>query len=318
MKLTTLTTLPHLLTLLMLTTMTLTTTTLTSCVTSKNAEKHIMLIQGSTAATPTTTSNSNSATTSATATLKARQKQQPNATATQLTASCKLRVNLGGKELSANGRLQMKRGGIIRLSARFLGIEVMTLEFTPTGVTAIDRVNHQYATAQYDEVKLIKTSELNYHSLEALFWNEIFLPGTTTTLTEAQFAQFQAEQTPQTLTLTPTTTPLLNYHFQLNPTTLQLTALNVEPKSQNTSNNTNSSATTTAANQFQATYADFSEKLGSRCFPTQLTLTLGPNSSKPQSLQLTLSSLNTKTPVDTTPTQPSSKYKKRTLAELGL
>ena len=302
MKLTTLTPLPLLLTLLVL---------MASCVTSKNAEKHIMPIATSTA-TPIATSTTPSQS-SAAATLKARQKQQPAATASQLTASCKLRVNLGGKELSANGKLQMKRGGIIRLSARFLGIEVLTLEFTPTGVTAIDRVNHQYATAQYNEVKLIKTSGLNYHSLEALFWNEIFLPGSsTTTLTESQYAQFQAEQTPQALTLTPTTTPLLNYHFQLDPTTLQLTALNVEPKGQT------ASSATPATNQFQASYADFSQKLGSRSFPAQLTLTLGPGSSKPQSLQLTLSSLNTKTPVDTTPTQPSSKYKKRTLAELGL
>ncbi len=286
--------LPLLLTLLML----------ASCGSSKHAEKHIMLIENTSTTTTTT------ATANATAALKARQKQQPNATATQLTASCKLRINLGGKDLSANGKLQMKRGSIIRLSARFLGIEVMTLEFTPTGVTAIDRVNHQYATARYDEVKLIRTSGLNYHSLEALFWNEIFLPGTNTPLTESNYAQFQAESSNSVLTLTPTTTPLLNYHFQLNPSTLQLTALNVEPKQTTGSN----------AGQFQATYANFSEKLGSRLFPTQLTLALnqGTAASKEQSLQLTLSSLNTKAEVDTTPTKPSSKYKQRTIAELGL
>ena len=61
-----------------------------------------------------------------------------------LTANTKVRLTgIGGKDLSVNGKLQMLRDKVLRLSLRFLGVEVGLMEFTPSGVLVIDRINKQ-------------------------------------------------------------------------------------------------------------------------------------------------------------------------------
>lgn len=95
-----------------------------------------------------------------------------------VTASTKVRLSgVGGKDLSVNGKLQMKRNDVIRLSLRFLGMEVGLMEFTPNDVLVVDRINKQFVRAKYGEVSFLRQAGLDFYALQSLFWNELFIPG---------------------------------------------------------------------------------------------------------------------------------------------
>lgn len=94
-----------------------------------------------------------------------------------LTANAKVKLTGIGKDLGVSGRLFMKRNEVIRLSLRVFGIEVGLLEFTPQEVLVVDRVHKQYVRVAYSEVNFLRQSELDFHAVQALFWNELFVPG---------------------------------------------------------------------------------------------------------------------------------------------
>lgn len=97
--------------------------------------------------------------------------------------SSKIKVNLkvGSQELSLSGNLRMKRDDVIRLQLVALGfIEAGRIEFTPDYVLVMDRINKQYIKVDYKDVDFLRESGLNFQSLQAMFWNELFMPGTTT------------------------------------------------------------------------------------------------------------------------------------------
>lgn len=92
------------------------------------------------------------------------------------------KINLGirgmGKDVTLDGRLQMRRGKVIRLTIVPFGLmEVARLEFTPTYVLLIDRIHKEYVKASYNDVAFLKTEGLTFYSLQSLFWNELFQPG---------------------------------------------------------------------------------------------------------------------------------------------
>ena len=92
------------------------------------------------------------------------------------------RISLGiqgmGKDVTLDGRLQMRRGKIIRLTIVPFGLmEVARLEFTPAYVLLIDRIHKEYVKASYNDVAFLKTEGLTFYSLQSLFWNELFQPG---------------------------------------------------------------------------------------------------------------------------------------------
>lgn len=96
-----------------------------------------------------------------------------------VTAKMSASLNLNGKRTGKlGGTLRIKRGEVIQLSiAPFLGIEVGRAEISPRGLLVIDRVNKRYVEVSFHELKQLANVDLNFHILEALFLNEIFLPG---------------------------------------------------------------------------------------------------------------------------------------------
>lgn len=92
------------------------------------------------------------------------------------------KIDLGirgmGKDVTLDGKLQMRRGKVIRLTIVPFGLmEVARLEFTPTYVLLIDRIHKEYVKASYNEVAFLKTEGLTFYTLQSLFWNELFQPG---------------------------------------------------------------------------------------------------------------------------------------------
>ena len=92
------------------------------------------------------------------------------------------KISLGiqgmGKDVTLDGKLQMRKGQVIRLTIVPFGLmEVARLEFTPTYVLLIDRIHKEYVKASYNEVEFLKTEGLTFYTLQSLFWNELFQPG---------------------------------------------------------------------------------------------------------------------------------------------
>ena len=95
-----------------------------------------------------------------------------------ITSKIRFQVQIGNQDLSLTGNLKMKRDDVIRLQLMAFGfVEAARLEFTKDYVLLMDRINKQYLRASYEQVDFLRNSGLNFYSLQALFWNELFQPG---------------------------------------------------------------------------------------------------------------------------------------------
>ena len=95
-----------------------------------------------------------------------------------LTAKMSLALDVSGKTTRVNGTMRIKKGEVIQLSiAPLLGIEVARAEISPFGVLVIDRMNKRYVRVSFTELQELANAQLDFHTLQAMFLNEIFLPG---------------------------------------------------------------------------------------------------------------------------------------------
>ena len=99
---------------------------------------------------------------------------------------------MGPQDLTLTGNLKMKRDDVIRLQLMAFGfVEAARLEFTKEYVLIMDRINKQYLRVPYDYLAFMRNSGINFYSLQALFWNELFQPGEEK-LTEEKLDNYQA------------------------------------------------------------------------------------------------------------------------------
>ena len=73
----------------------------------------------------------------------------------------------------------MRKDDVIRLQlfVPLIGSEVGRLEFTKDYVLIMDRIHKQYVKADYNQVDFLNRNGINFASLQALFWNQLFIPG---------------------------------------------------------------------------------------------------------------------------------------------
>lgn len=107
-----------------------------------------------------------------------------------------LNVHMGSKNITVPGSLHMRYGEVIRIQAfiPLLGSEVGRIEFTPDYVLVIDRMHKEYIKEDYNKVDFLKNNGLNFYSLQALFWNQLFVPGTKS-ISEANLMDFGVTET---------------------------------------------------------------------------------------------------------------------------
>ena len=103
-------------------------------------------------------------------------------------------IKMGSKDISVPGSLHMRRDEVIRLQLfiPLLGTEVGRLEFTPGRVLLVDRMHKEYIEADYNQLDFLKNNGLNFYSLQALFWNELLVPGQKG-VAEADFPKFNVD-----------------------------------------------------------------------------------------------------------------------------
>ena len=131
-----------------------------------------------------------------------------------LTAKMALTLNLDGKgDTKVNGTLRIKRGEVIQLSiAPFLGIEVARAEFSPNGILVIDRMNKRYVQVSFADLGTLLKVDWNFHTLQALFLNELFIPGKLQ-LTSKDVSAFGLEQLPTGIWLDVKKSKRFRYRF---------------------------------------------------------------------------------------------------------
>lgn len=99
---------------------------------------------------------------------------------TNITAKINVTISSEKKSMSTNGTLKMKKGDVIQVSLvdPILGMmEVGRMEFTRNKVLIIDRLNKQYIDVPYAEVDFLQKANVDFNTLQSLFWNEVFEPG---------------------------------------------------------------------------------------------------------------------------------------------
>lgn len=133
---------------------------------------------------------------------------------TSLSGKTSLELTLGNKEKTrVNASLRIRRGEVIQLSvAPMLGIEVARLELTPDGVLLVDRLHKRFVKASFTEVSRLLHVDLNFHILQSLFMNELFLPGKVT-LGSEDVSSFILSAVGNQAVLQPKKTRRINYQF---------------------------------------------------------------------------------------------------------
>ncbi len=99
--------------------------------------------------------------------------------AKDIVGSLSFNLQAGNKDVSVPGSLHMRKDKVIRLQLfiPILGSEVGRLEFTPDYVLIVDRMHKEYIKTDYSQIDFLVNNGLNFYSLQALFWNQLLLPG---------------------------------------------------------------------------------------------------------------------------------------------
>lgn len=191
-----------------------------------------------------------------------------------LTAKMKCRVATGKREVALGGNLRMLRDDVIQLQLTFLGMEVGRLEFTEMEVLVIDRVNKAYARVPYSKVDFLRAAELDFGSLQAVFWNSLFCPGAE--MSPAVLEEFRLAEAGSHTLLSLKSAEKLNYDFLTITETARIDRLMVSSKNSERTEN------------LVCTYADW-VPLGDGEFPKSIRMNF--SGSQSYSLDLELSSL---------------------------
>ena len=205
------------------------------------------------------------------------------------------------KDITVPGKLSMRKDEVIRIQLfiPILGTEVGRLEFTPNYVLIIDRLHKEYIKADYTQVDFLKKQGVNFYSLQALFWNQLLVPGTKK-VTDADLKKFSAnldavgENVPVALQY-----GKLNYTWTANRNSGRITEANVVYQDRNTS-----------AAKLNLKYSNF-KNVGVKMFPATQNLTLSAMvNNKPQVVKINIDMKSVKTDSKwEAQTEVSDKYK---------
>lgn len=215
-----------------------------------------------------------------------------------------LKLRYGSSSASASGQIKMKRDECILVTVMALGImEVGRMELTPQHLVVLDRVNKQYLQVGWSEVPELANAGVDFSTFQALFWNELFVPGIKGT---PAATDFEVKPEVNGIRLTPkaarANTKKLAANFLVGTSTSLVQQTNVVPTDGQSRMN------------FQCTYSDWG-KLGGKKFPKEMFLNVNEGS-KNYSLTLSHSNLQTDETLDISPTRVPTGYKRVTLEQI--
>lgn len=210
-------------------------------------------------------------------------------------------LQAASKDITVPGKLSMRKDEVIRIQLfiPILGTEVGRLEFTPNYVLIIDRLHKEYIKGDYTQVDFLKKQGINFYSLQALFWNQLLIPGNQK-VSESDLKKFSAN-----LDVTGDAVPVsikygnMDYTWTANRNTGRISEANVSYKDAKQGNST-----------VNLKYSDF-KSVGVKMFPATLHMTLSTvlnNKRQEAKLNIEMKDVKTDSKWDAQ-TEVSSKYK---------
>lgn len=110
-----------------------------------------------------------------------------------VTSKMNIELFVDGKRISVGGNCNLKRDEAIQLSVSLLGfMEVGRLELTPDYLLLINRAERQYVKVNYSEIPYLRQVGIDFYSLQALFWSDLFVLGKGNKWSESDFAVTRA------------------------------------------------------------------------------------------------------------------------------
>ena len=269
-----------------------------ACGTSKLAQS------GNAAKQPTSTATKakDSHQSSAVKTLTFVQKVSDNQVyAKNIVGNISFNLQAASKDITVPGKLSMRKDEVIRIQLfiPILGTEVGRLEFTPNYVLIIDRLHKEYIKGDYTQVDFLKKQGINFYSLQALFWNQLLIPGNQK-VSESDLKKFSAD-----LDVTGDAVPVsinygnMDYTWTASRNTGRISEANVSYKDAKQGNS-----------HVNLKYSDF-KSVGVKMFPATLRMTLSTvlnNKRQGAKLNIEMKDVKTDSKWDAQ-TEVSSKYK---------
>ncbi|MDR1336842.1 MAG: DUF4292 domain-containing protein [Tannerella sp.] len=112
------------------------------------------------------------------------------------TLSARMQVELtmpDGKTFSTRAGLKIRKNEWMQLSLQpLLGIEAFRIDLTPDSIRIVDRLNKRYLAENFSRLGDSLRVAFNFYNLQALFTNQLFLPGETE-LPENAFTRFRRQ-----------------------------------------------------------------------------------------------------------------------------
>ncbi len=221
-----------------------------------------------------------------------------------LRSRVSVKLSYDGRSVSAGGALKMKRDEIIQVSVTALGImEVGRLELTPQQLLVLDRVNKQYLQIAWHDVPELAQAGIDFSTFQALFWNELFVPGITGTPAATDFdIDEQAANRHIKPKAKRANTKAVAVSFLADAAKALLQQTNVVP------------ADASRSMSFQCAYADWTT-LAQKQFPRQMLLSVSA-SKKQYALTLNSSNLQTDETMGDLSTRVPTGYKRVTMEQI--
>lgn len=95
-----------------------------------------------------------------------------------ITTKGSIELNFGGSPKKSTTVFKIIKDSIIQASVRpVFGVEAIRINFTPRNVVIIDRLKKTYISEDIKDSKLMANFDFNYYNLQALFTNQLFIPG---------------------------------------------------------------------------------------------------------------------------------------------
>ena len=221
--------------------------------------------------------------------------------AKNIVGSMSFNIQAGDKDITVPGSVHMHKDEVIRLQLfiPLIGSEVGRIEFTPDYVLVIDRIHKEYIKADYSQLDFLKKNGLTFYSLQALFWNQLLIPGAQR-VTESDLKKFDVVFNNLSSNLVSFNSGNISYTWNADAATGQINTADVVY-----------SHAAHGTSKLNWQYSNF-KSVGVKNFPATQTFTMSSSAVKGgAALQVTLKMNEVKTDDNwETHTIPSDKYKK--------
>lgn len=226
--------------------------------------------------------------------------------ANNIVSKIKFSLNTGKNDISVGGSLHMRKDEVIRIQITPFGImEAGRLEFTKDYVLLIDRIHKEYVKASYSDVDFLQRNGLDFYALQALFWNQLFVPGVQK-MSDSSLKNFSADLSNGPTTDVSIAHGKMSYVWKTDSKTALINSVTAKY-----------SSATDGNTSVKCSYSSF-RSVGTKQFPTDISLSMSTNAIKnasKMSLRLQLNTLTTESDWELK-TAVSSKYKQVSVHEL--